>query len=144
MGAIVACMASCSENELYLYGCGCDKEDNPCLLQVTDVTKAGYALTRAANEKSAFDEGDVIGLCLDDGSGTYDGTNYNGIKLTKGESEWTLETKTLLSSTSGTLYAIYPYREDMSNKVISLSLNDAQDYLSTRLIKSRKATIQCR
>ena len=139
MGAIVACMASCSESELYLYGCECDKEDNPCLLQVTDVTKAGYALTRAANEKSAFDEGDLIGLCLDDGSGTYDGVSYNGVKLTKGESEWTLETKALLSSTPGTLYAIYPYREDMSNKVISLSLNDAQDYLFDKVDKISKS-----
>ncbi|MGM9780197.1 MAG: fimbrillin family protein [Prevotella sp.] len=139
MGAIVACMASCSENELYLYECGCDKDDSPCLLQVTDVTKDGYALTRAANEKAAFTEGDVIGLCLDDGSGTYDGASYNGVKLTKGESEWTLETKTLLSSTEGTLYAIYPYREDMSDKVISLSVDDAQDYLYDRVSKISKS-----
>ena len=129
-GAILAALASCSESELYL--CGCEHEkDNAACLQISGVDKEGYTMTRTATEKSAFANGDAIGIWVEDATtkGNYNGTAYDNIKLTNTNGTWTLGTKVTLIAKEAKVYALYPYNADMTDKTVTLSLTDATDYL---------------
>lgn len=129
VGAIVAGMAaSCSESHLNM--CECETETSPCHLQIAEVNKEGYALTRAATEKNAFADGDALGIWVADGtSDTYNGATYANLKATKSEEGWGLLNNVALTKTTAKVYAIYPYNTGMQDMNVTLSVDDDIDYL---------------
>lgn len=130
-GAVLATMASCSESELNLCMCGHEKGDAECCLQISNVDKENYIMTKAATEKSSFASGDAIGVWVVDATskGDYNGTAYDNIKLTNSNNTWTLGSKVTLTTQEAKVYAIYPYDESMTSSSVTLSLSDATDYL---------------
>lgn len=128
VSAIIAGMASCSESHLNL--CECDTDTNPCHLQIAEVNKEGYALTRAATEKDAFADGDALGIWVTDGANdTYNGVTYANLKATKTENAWGLLNNVALTKTAAKVYALYPYNESMQDMNVTLSVDDDIDYL---------------
>lgn len=128
---LLATLASCSENELNLCECGHGNDNVSCYLHITEVNKNGYVLTRTANEKNSFADGDAIGIWVEDAKtrGNYNGLAYDNIKLTNAKGTWTLVKNVALTTDEAKLYAIYPYSENMDSKVVTLKFDDATDLL---------------
>lgn len=132
MSAIVAGLASCSqESEVNICDCGHDDGTSACYLSVASVDKEGYSMTRATDNKEAFEVGDAIGVWVDDGtsSETYNGKDYSNICVTKEESGWTMGKGVALTNTSAKVYALYPYDKSMTGTDVAISLNNTTDYL---------------
>ena len=132
MSAIVAGLASCSqESEVNICDCGHDDGTSACYLSVASVDKEGYSMTRATDNKEAFEVGDAIGVWVDDGttSGTYNNKDYSNICVTKGESGWSMEKGVMLTNTSAKVYALYPYDKNMTGTDVAISLDNTTDYL---------------
>lgn len=128
VGTMLTAMASCSENDVYL--CGCETDKAQCQLNITDVNKEGYHLTRTATEKDAFVEGDAMGIWVDDVTNdTYNGQTYSNIKVTKGSDGWIFLNNVALTNSKARVYAVYPYSDTMTDKTIKLSVDDDTDYL---------------
>ena len=130
MSALGLIMASCSKSELYIYECECDGRNDSCYLQVMDVNKEGYCLTRAATEKESFEEGDAIGLWVDDGvNATYNGVSYENIQLEKETLGWKMQRNVALTKSAAKVYALFPYNADQTTTSVALSVDDDTDYL---------------
>lgn len=128
---LIATMASCSESELNLCECGHGNDNVSSYLHITDVNKEGYALTRTANEKNSFVNGDAIGIWVEDAKtkGSYNDLAYDNIKLTNADGTWTLAKNVALTATEAKMYAVYPYSENMDSKVVALKVDDSTDFL---------------
>ncbi len=130
-GAVLAALASCSKSELNFCDCEHGTASTASYLQISGVDKEGYALTRTATEKTSFANGDAIGIWVVDATtkGNYNGTAYENIKLTNTSGKWSLGTKVTLIAKEAKVYALYPYNESMSGTTVTLSSDDATDYL---------------
>lgn len=128
---LLTAMAACSESELNLCECGHGNDNVSSYLHITDVNKDGFVLTRTANEKNAFANGDAIGIWVEDAKTkeSYNGLAYNNIKLTNTAGVWTFAKNVALTANAAKVYAIYPYNENMDSKVVTLKYDDATDYL---------------
>lgn len=130
MGALTLTLAACSESELYLMGCCCQGTGETSPLKVTEVTRQGYALTKATIGKETFTVGDAIGLWIDEGmTTTYNGVQYDNLRLDKTEEGWVMAKDVPLTKTTATVYALYPYDAGMEGTVVTLRLSDGTDYL---------------
>lgn len=93
--------------------------------------------TRGLIESASFPSASELGITLLNGNGTaYDGKSYANIKATAAGTgntqSWSLASKVLLSGTSGTLYAYYPYSSsvtDMADVPVSASSSNQTDYM---------------
>ena len=129
MGALTLTLAACSESELYLMGC-CQGTGETTPLKVTEVTRQGYALTKATTGKETFTVGDAIGLWIDEGvTTTYNGMQYDNLRLDKTEEGWVMAKDVPLTKTTATVYALYPYDAGMEGTAVTLQLSDGTDYL---------------
>lgn len=130
--AVLAALTSCvSKSELNFYDCEHEGVSSSCYLQISGVDKEGYVLTRTATEKTSFASGDAIGIWVVDAStkGNYNGTAYDNIKLTNTSGKWSLGTKVELTAKEAKVYAVYPYNANMTDETVTLSFDDATDYL---------------
>lgn len=104
-------------------------------LQVKAVV--GETDSRAIIEGESFPDKSELGVTFLNANGTaYDGKSYTNIKATAagtGNTQtWSLASKVLLSGTSGTLYAYYPYSSsvtDVAAVPVSASSSNQTDYM---------------
>lgn len=82
------------------------------------------------------DDSKIGTFLFTDGMSTYDKITYNNIKFTASETgteqTWTSDSDVMLSKTNGTLYAYYPYSEEVdsiSSIYISANSDNQTDYL---------------
>ena len=103
-----------------------------------DISVATEAIaSRGVIESASFPSASELGITLLNGNGTaYDGKSYANIKATAagtGNTQtWSLASKVLLSGTSGTLYAYYPYSSsvtDVADVPVSASSSNQTDYM---------------
>lgn len=85
--------------------------------------------TTSSDYKVTFEKGDAIGLFIMDSSN--EGTNQINITLTLNEKgEWVLPEETNLTSFEGkTIFAYYPYQQDMNDKYTP-DATDAEDFFA--------------
>lgn len=103
-----------------------------------DISVATEAIaSRGVIESASFPSASELGITLLNGNGTaYDGKSYANIKATAAGTgntqSWSLASKVLLSGTSGTLYAYYPYSSsvtDVADVPVSASSSNQTDYM---------------
>ena len=81
---------------------------------------------------TTLDNGSEIGITLDDGANTdYDAVNNIKFTAAQGNNrqEWTSESPVILSGTTGTLYAYYPYKQGTNLSAIPVETTSQTDYL---------------
>lgn len=103
-----------------------------------DISVATEAIaSRGVIESASFPSASELGVTFLNANGTaYDGKSYTNIKATAagtGNTQtWSLASKVLLSGTSGTLYAYYPYSSsvtDVAAVPVSASSSNQTDYM---------------
>lgn len=129
----VACLAMLS-----LPGCQNDeiasKEVETPLVIATGV---GVVPSRAVVTGNTLPNGSQIGVTVVDETGTgyqeqnYENVCYTSSKNSEGAQVWSTTTPVMLSGESGTLYAYYPWREDvdMENITIDLMEDEVIDWM---------------
>lgn len=90
--------------------------------------------SRAIITGSTLGEGSEIGICLTGNSGSYDGTDYSNVRFTADGTvagqTWIPEKEVMVSSSTATVHAYYPYSEDVT-EIGSIPVETASqtDYL---------------
>ena len=126
-----------------LTGCQ-DTEESPVdehKEKLTFSTCIGKNESRATVTGNNLENGMKIGVTVvDENSNNYQGINYNNVCYTastlNGKQVWTADKDIMLSGVDGTLYAYYPYDEniDMQNISIDLVKKEQVDWLYAKKI----------
>lgn len=94
----------------------CIESDNLSCISTKLKLDIAEAETKTPFTGTSFPDGASLGVFLDEGDGSYDGISYNNIRYHKeGGKGFMLESDILLSGTTGTLYAYYPYSESVTD-----------------------------
>lgn len=94
----------------------CIESDNLSCVSTKLKLDIAEAETKTPFTGTSFPDGASLGVFLDGGDGSYDGISYNNIRYHKeGGKGFMLESDILLSGTTGTLYAYYPYSESVTD-----------------------------
>ena len=85
--------------------------------------------SRSIITSSALHEGAEIGISLTGSDGTYDGTLYSNVRFIADQT-WTSETDVMVSASSATLHAYYPYSDEVTDlSRIPVETASQTDYL---------------
>ena len=88
---------------------------------------------------TTLDNGSEIGITLDDGANTdYDAVDNIKFTAAQGNNrqEWTSESPVILSGTTGTLYAYYPYKQGTNLSAIPVETTSQTDYLYATTVEN--------
>lgn len=127
MASLIA--ISCSERNLVPVS----DPDTPVPLSLSVITVPDASKSMITEE--TLHDGAEIGICLTGpDSGTYDGISYSNVRFTADGSSasqsWLPDTDVMLSSTEATLYAYYPYSDEISDiGNIPVETSSQTDYL---------------
>lgn len=127
--ALAIMLSSCNQNRVEV------KTESDCFAKLK-VNVCANQQTKAIIEGSSLTDGSEVGFSLlEAGGADYDGfATYKNVKFTAsstgGVQEWVPDADILLSTTSGTLYAYYPYSSAVTDiTAVPVETDSQTDYM---------------